>query len=254
MFWPGMYYWGHWIIHSRWALGQKCSYPYAHASSPARSRPPVPAGRPQRCPQRSPSGLFEEGMYRNLSPVKIWLPFACTNHTRRVFGFLCGAVAAGASIYYYVLGDYRTSNEMLNQDISVSFAFASWRSTSWINWLNARTLLPWPCLAYPGNGFLLCIGSSICYYEITILHLRAGRKGRSAEEEIGISLFSGIHPHCIYSCKITPIWTFELYYFFTWSTCFWNDTLLLVLVSVIERGSNAILWILKTSLRRCQLI
>ncbi|KAJ5221287.1 uncharacterized protein N7469_010174 [Penicillium citrinum] len=35
-----------------------------------------------------------------------------------VFGFLCGAVAAGASVYYYVLGDYRISNEMLSQDIS----------------------------------------------------------------------------------------------------------------------------------------
>ncbi|KAJ5081606.1 hypothetical protein NUU61_009870 [Penicillium alfredii] len=35
-----------------------------------------------------------------------------------VFGFLTGAVAAGASVYYYVLGDYRVANEMLSDDIS----------------------------------------------------------------------------------------------------------------------------------------
>ncbi|KAF7712840.1 Uncharacterized protein PECH_000666 [Penicillium ucsense] len=34
-----------------------------------------------------------------------------------LFGFLTGAVVAGASVYYYVLGDYRVSNEMLNDDI-----------------------------------------------------------------------------------------------------------------------------------------
>ena len=37
----------------------------------------------------------------------------------RLFGFLTGAVVAGASVYYYVLGDYRVSNEMLNDDITV---------------------------------------------------------------------------------------------------------------------------------------
>ncbi|KAJ5776475.1 uncharacterized protein N7511_001486 [Penicillium nucicola] len=35
-----------------------------------------------------------------------------------VFGFLAGSVAAGASVYYYVLGEYRLSNEMLSDDIS----------------------------------------------------------------------------------------------------------------------------------------
>ncbi|KAJ5225827.1 hypothetical protein N7468_007052 [Penicillium chermesinum] len=35
-----------------------------------------------------------------------------------VFGFLSGAVAAGASVYYYVLADYRVNNEMLSADIS----------------------------------------------------------------------------------------------------------------------------------------
>ncbi|PTU24458.1 hypothetical protein P175DRAFT_0497583 [Aspergillus ochraceoroseus IBT 24754] len=35
-----------------------------------------------------------------------------------IFGFLSGAVAAGAVVYYYILGEYRTSNEMLNEDIN----------------------------------------------------------------------------------------------------------------------------------------
>jgi hypothetical protein len=37
----------------------------------------------------------------------------------RLFGFLTGTVVAGASVYYYVLADYRISNEMLNDDITV---------------------------------------------------------------------------------------------------------------------------------------
>ncbi|KAJ5287398.1 hypothetical protein N7478_003084 [Penicillium angulare] len=36
-----------------------------------------------------------------------------------VFGFLSGGVVAGASVYYYILGDYRMANEMLNDDIIV---------------------------------------------------------------------------------------------------------------------------------------
>lgn len=39
--------------------------------------------------------------------------------TDRLFGFLTGAVVAGASVYYYVLGDYRISNEILTDDITV---------------------------------------------------------------------------------------------------------------------------------------
>lgn len=36
-----------------------------------------------------------------------------------VFGFLTGSVAAGASVYYYILAEYRLANEMLSDDISV---------------------------------------------------------------------------------------------------------------------------------------
>ncbi|KAE8153416.1 hypothetical protein BDV25DRAFT_149421 [Aspergillus avenaceus] len=34
-----------------------------------------------------------------------------------IFGFLTGTIVAGASVYYYVLGEYRVSNEMLTEDI-----------------------------------------------------------------------------------------------------------------------------------------
>ncbi|PKY03262.1 hypothetical protein P168DRAFT_291394 [Aspergillus campestris IBT 28561] len=34
-----------------------------------------------------------------------------------LFGFLAGTVAAGAAVYYYILGEYRVSNEMLSEDI-----------------------------------------------------------------------------------------------------------------------------------------
>lgn len=39
----------------------------------------------------------------------------------RLFGFLVGSVAAGASVYYYVLKEYRVANEMLTDDIYVRY-------------------------------------------------------------------------------------------------------------------------------------
>ncbi|EED23522.1 conserved hypothetical protein [Talaromyces stipitatus ATCC 10500] len=36
-----------------------------------------------------------------------------------IFGFLLGSVAAGVSVYYYVLKEYRVSNELLTDDIYV---------------------------------------------------------------------------------------------------------------------------------------
>ncbi|KAJ5612986.1 hypothetical protein N7510_006180 [Penicillium lagena] len=35
-----------------------------------------------------------------------------------LFGFLTGAVVAGASVYWYILGNYRIANEMLSDDIT----------------------------------------------------------------------------------------------------------------------------------------
>jgi hypothetical protein len=35
----------------------------------------------------------------------------------RLFGFLLGAVGSGAGMYYYVIDEYRVSNELLTEDI-----------------------------------------------------------------------------------------------------------------------------------------
>ncbi|KAJ5773270.1 hypothetical protein N7457_008166 [Penicillium paradoxum] len=35
-----------------------------------------------------------------------------------VFGFLAGSVAASASVYFYILAEYRLANEMLSDDIA----------------------------------------------------------------------------------------------------------------------------------------
>lgn len=48
----------------------------------------------------------------------------CKLTSCRLVGFLAGSLTAGASVYYYILGEYRVSNEMLTEDISVSFPLA----------------------------------------------------------------------------------------------------------------------------------
>jgi hypothetical protein len=42
----------------------------------------------------------------------------------RLFGFLLGSTLAGASVYYYILEEYKVSNEMLTEDIYVSAPWA----------------------------------------------------------------------------------------------------------------------------------
>ena len=37
-----------------------------------------------------------------------------------MFGFLLGAVVAGTGTFYYVMEEYRVSNELLTEDIYVS--------------------------------------------------------------------------------------------------------------------------------------
>ncbi|KAJ5993701.1 hypothetical protein N7451_009425 [Penicillium sp. IBT 35674x] len=54
-----------------------------------------------------------------------------------VFGFLSGTVVAGASVYYYVLGDYRVANEMLTDDIS-ALQSATLKLQSYINELESK--------------------------------------------------------------------------------------------------------------------
>ena len=38
----------------------------------------------------------------------------------RLLGFFLGSTLAGATVYYYVLEEYKISNEMLSEDIYVS--------------------------------------------------------------------------------------------------------------------------------------
>ena len=38
----------------------------------------------------------------------------------RIFGFLLGSFASGAGLYYYVVDEYRVSNELLSEDVYVS--------------------------------------------------------------------------------------------------------------------------------------
>ncbi len=39
----------------------------------------------------------------------------------RLFGFLLGSTFAGAAVYYYILEEYKVSNEMLTEDIYVRY-------------------------------------------------------------------------------------------------------------------------------------
>ena len=73
---------------------------------------------------------YAEGKYNFVSVLypfepKIFISDSMANHILigllygRVLGFLAGSVAAGAAVYYYILDEYRLSNEMLTEDIYV---------------------------------------------------------------------------------------------------------------------------------------
>ena len=47
---------------------------------------------------------------------KTWL----TRRSNRLFGFLLGSTLAGFGMYYYVVDEYKVSNELLVEDIYVS--------------------------------------------------------------------------------------------------------------------------------------
>lgn len=42
-----------------------------------------------------------------------------------MFGFLLGTVSSAAAMYYYVVDEYRVSNELLTEDIYVRHALCS---------------------------------------------------------------------------------------------------------------------------------
>lgn len=54
---------------------------------------------------------------------------------RRLFGFLLGATTAAGGMYYYVIDEYRISNELLTEDIyvRVPLSYISDRSYA-VNW------------------------------------------------------------------------------------------------------------------------
>lgn len=41
----------------------------------------------------------------------------------RLTGFLLGSTLAGAGVYYYILEEYKVSNELLTEDIYVSLLY-----------------------------------------------------------------------------------------------------------------------------------
>ena len=56
------------------------------------------------------------------TPISHWYIRLIWNASS-LFGFLTGTVVAGSAVYYYILGEYRVSNEMLTEDIFVCFLY-----------------------------------------------------------------------------------------------------------------------------------
>jgi hypothetical protein len=57
----------------------------------------------------------------------------------RLFGFLLGSTLAGASVYYYILEEYKVSNELLTEDIYVCLSLQSF--TQGGHWLSFPTVV-----------------------------------------------------------------------------------------------------------------
>ncbi|KAL9000655.1 MAG: hypothetical protein Q9169_000691 [Polycauliona sp. 2 TL-2023] len=82
---------------------------------PLRSRQP-----PQLFLCGNPLALSEAGAFNLLShPVQLLRALAdhCSFSRYRLFGFLLGTTLASAGTYYYILDEYRVSNELLTEDI-----------------------------------------------------------------------------------------------------------------------------------------
>jgi hypothetical protein len=61
-------------------------------------------------------------MIQLLLACELW-PVANTSDLFSLFGFLLGTAGTGAGMYYYVLDEYKVSNELLTEDIYVSFPY-----------------------------------------------------------------------------------------------------------------------------------
>jgi hypothetical protein len=63
-----------------------------------------------------------------------------------LFGFLLGATTSGAGMYYYVIDEYRVSNQLLTEDIYVRQPHIQLLAQS-----NGTTIHE-GCAGEPGNG------------------------------------------------------------------------------------------------------
>lgn len=54
------------------------------------------------------------------SLVEVEGSFELTSCSNSIFGFLLGSTLAGAGLYYYVVDEYKVSNELLTEDVYVS--------------------------------------------------------------------------------------------------------------------------------------
>ena len=53
-----------------------------------------------------------------------------TQGAHRLFGFLTGSVLAGSGLYYYVIDEYKVSNELLMEDIYVRYTLVNITSSA----------------------------------------------------------------------------------------------------------------------------
>jgi hypothetical protein len=53
-----------------------------------------------------------------------------------IFGFLLGSVLAGSGLYYYVVDEYKVSNELLTEDVYVSAV-----CSAYVDWISILTLV-----------------------------------------------------------------------------------------------------------------
>lgn len=84
-----------------------------------------------------------------------------------VFGFLAGSVAAGASVYYYILAEYRFANEMLSDDIGVCLELP--------DCYICRTTSLFSLYVLIFAELIVCsIGSSKRYHQAPVIRYRAG--------------------------------------------------------------------------------
>lgn len=55
--------------------------------------------------------------FRNRGRAELLCKGYSSDTTPRLFGFLLGTATAGAGMYYYVIDEYRVSNQLLTEDI-----------------------------------------------------------------------------------------------------------------------------------------